>query len=428
MKLRAKFFIVFQNKNKKGLKITMRRRRNLSYDFHPLARASLIKQVNYDVWNIVRSYILKIWSGEIDDNAISVERVFSYVEPPGILGGVSLAGYDVFDNVIAEGKGLFAIVNYNGEDYIVSCVVNDNGFSSKGYFVSVAAEGEGIKVQVFLDELIKMSVKSSGYKGKILKIFYDEVSDGVKIKPVERTNITLDDIFIDDDVRADIKDFIDAVVNLSCDGMRYLFVGEPGTGKTDTMKAIINHCQDGNNQITVIISDAGCGVGPGAIFEFASIFSPVLVCIDDIDLMVGTREKGMIHKGLSNMLQILDGFVDIPGVFLIASTNDRELVDEAVRRPGRFDQIIEFGALEPRFYPEIVYRETQDQRFADVFKDDAVVEVLSNFGATGAFIVNLIKYLKRSRFEEKRYEPEFVIEVINRLRASFDILPAKFGF
>jgi hypothetical protein len=74
-----------------------------------------------------------------------------------------------------------------------------------------------------------------------------------------------------------------------------------------------------------------------------------------------------------------------------------------------------------------VLRETKDEKLAEIFKNQEVINSLK--GVTGAFLVNLIKYLMRPRFEKKRYEIEFVISTIKQLKNAFDPTNYnKFGF
>jgi len=236
-----------------------------------------------------------------------------------------------------------------------------------------------------------------------------------KFKVLPPPTITLDDIYLKD--KSDLEDFIEAVKRKN-QGLAYLFIGEPGTGKTDTVKAIIAQCLKSDG-ITVIEVDASCMIPLNVIFEFAEIFSPVLLCIDDIDLLVGTRDKLFSARELSSALQALDGFIENEDHYLIATTNDRRLVDFALRRPGRFDLIMEFSELDPEFYPNLVLRESKDGRLREVFKDEKVRRKLSNLKVTGAFIVTLVKHLLKPRYEETRYEPDTVLALIDKLQTSF---------
>jgi cell division protease FtsH len=387
-----------------------------------LPKSSIIHDLNYDLWNIIRSFILRLSTGELKDDEIKVENTLNYIDPPGILGSVSITGYDSFKNIITDGKTTFSLISYKGEKYILSLIDEHQNFK-----IAITPEEEGLNCENLLNEITQKAISNSGYRGKILKIFYDTMDETIKIRQIPKPNITLEDIFIDESIKNEINDFINCVTNLNFNSMRYLLVGDPGTGKTDTIKAIINHCHEKNNLLTTILTDASCGIGISKIFQFAQLFKPTLICIDDIDLIIGNREKNYNPRNLSSTLQTLDGFVDVEGIYLIATTNDKDLVDLSARRPGRFDLIIKFGPIDPRFYPNVVLRETKDEKLAEIFKNQEVINSLK--GVTGAFLVNLIKYLMRPRFEKKRYEIEFVISTIKQLKNAFDPTNYnKFGF
>ena len=382
--------------------------------------AAYYRQVPYEIFQAVKSYLLKFYMGDevsppADALPFAVEDVFSYVSP-GFLNLPMIVGFDPFDNFASAEQSFFAILTYKHKKYYISfSTIKDMGSTTYVIFV-VGEDPEELYSIELTNLLIKLAIRNSGYFGKFLKFSRptDNI-EGVKFKVLPPPNLTLDDIYLKD--KSDFEDFVEAVKRKN-QGLRYFFVGEPGTGKTDTVKAIIAECLKSNG-ITVIEVDAGCGVPLNYVFEYAEIFSPVLLCIDDIDLLVGSRENPFKARDLSIALQALDGFVENDDHYLIATTNDRKLVDFALRRPGRFDLIIEFSELDPEFYPKLVLRESKDERLHEVFKDEKIRRKLSNLKVTGAFIVTLVKHLLKPRYDETRYEPETVLALIDKLQVSF---------
>jgi SpoVK/Ycf46/Vps4 family AAA+-type ATPase len=93
---------------------------------------------------------------------------------------------------------------------------------------------------------------------------------------------------------------------------------------------------------------------------------------------------------LGTFLQKLDGFVG-SHLFVLATTNDKSSVDLAASRPGRFDQIIDMGVLEPRNYLDLVRRRTQDTELHALFGDQEVLDLLKEKAIVGAFLSNLVK-------------------------------------
>ena len=123
--------------------------------------------------------------------------------------------------------------------------------------------------------------------------------------------------------------------------------------------------------------------------EACEIFNPGVIVIDDIDLYLGNREKGGYTSLLGEFLSFFDG-VKKRKISLLASTNDKSLVDKAAERPGRFNVIIDFGYLD----------DEQTKAVANIHLDkkwqvEAVYDLLTGsidgkkVKVTGAFIANL---------------------------------------
>ena len=193
---------------------------------------------------------------------------------------------------------------------------------------------------------------------------------------VEAANITEDslgDIYLPAQINDNVQLFIKSVIhyNESKRPLRYLFAGKPGTAKTKIIRAIAKAC---TAKATFIFS-TGNERRIESLFEFAEMFSPVVLCIDDIDLMTGSRSEGLYTPRLASFLQKLDGFVR-QDFFLLATTNDKRLVDLAASRPGRFDLVIDVNLIEPRQYLELVKSKTQN---IDIINPETCVKNGYNF-------------------------------------------------
>lgn len=373
----------------------------------------------YDVFQAVKSYLLKLYLGDevtppAEELPFKVLEAFSYVSP-GFFTLPMIIGFDPLDNYTSSEQSFLAVVRYNKNRYYISLsIVKDIG---DHYIMFVVGESpEELYTIELTNLLIKLAIRNSGYYGKFLKFSQpSEIIERIKFKILPPPNLSLSDIYLKD--KSDLEDFVEAVKRKN-QGLRYLFVGEPGTGKTDTVRAIIAECLKADG-ITVIEVDASSGISLNVVFEYAEIFSPVLLCIDDIDILVGSRGNFFKPKELSSALQALDGFVEKDDHYLIATTNDRSLVDFALRRPGRFDLIIEFKELDPEFYSDLVLRESKDENLAEIFRDERIKRKLYNLKVTGAFITTLVKHLLKPRYDETRYNPETVIALIDKLHTAF---------
>lgn len=281
-------------------------------------------------------------------------------------------------------NALLGIVRFDEERYLLSIVTTED-MRRKVYLLIISGDvSKNFRPQELAEILLKEAVSNSGYMGKVLRVIHDDLSNRIVFKILPFPEINLEGIYLKEKLKSELIDFIEAVKQ-GKEGLRYLFGGESDTGKTETIRAIISECIRRNNKLTVIAVDAGCRMNLETVFEYAEIFEPVLLCIDDIDLLVGSRDSRLHSSNLSVGLQALDGFITKNNTFLIATTNDRTLVDRALKRPGRFDLILEFDALGPEFYPSLVFRETKDEKLAQVFKNENVVKRLSSLKVTGAF-------------------------------------------
>ncbi|MEO1562891.1 MAG: ATP-dependent zinc metalloprotease FtsH [Pseudomonadota bacterium] len=130
-----------------------------------------------------------------------------------------------------------------------------------------------------------------------------------------------------------------------------LLVGPPGTGKTLLARAIAGEAGvpffsiSGSDFVEMFV-----GVGASRVrdmFEQAKKNAPCIVFIDEIDA-VG-RHRGAGYGGgndereqtLNQLLVEMDGFESNEGVILIAATNRADVLDPALKRPGRFDRQVQ---------------------------------------------------------------------------------------
>ncbi|MBD2209486.1 ATP-dependent metallopeptidase FtsH/Yme1/Tma family protein [Nostoc linckia FACHB-104] len=131
-----------------------------------------------------------------------------------------------------------------------------------------------------------------------------------------------------------------------------LLVGPPGTGKTLLARAIAGEAGvpffsiSGSEFIELFV-----GVGAARVrdlFEQAKKQAPCIVFIDELDALGKSRagNGGFVggnderEQTLNQLLTEMDGFDANTGVIIIAATNRPEVLDPALRRPGRFDRQI----------------------------------------------------------------------------------------
>ncbi len=132
-----------------------------------------------------------------------------------------------------------------------------------------------------------------------------------------------------------------------------LLVGPPGTGKTLLAKALA-----GESKANFIAVDGsyfsamyyGAGVAKvKALFKLARKNAPCVLFIDEVD-GIGKRTRGgegpgsgaesELNRIINRVLVEMDGFDPLDNVVVVAATNHEDNIDEAMRRPGRFDMLV----------------------------------------------------------------------------------------
>ncbi len=128
-----------------------------------------------------------------------------------------------------------------------------------------------------------------------------------------------------------------------------LLYGPPGCGKTLLVRAIAteNSMTFFNVSVADILSK---WVGESEritkeIFRHARDKKPSIVFFDEIEALFTTRgvlDTSGVHKNIiAQILSEMDGLIEMEDVFVLGATNRPDLLDPALMRPGRFDEIIE---------------------------------------------------------------------------------------
>jgi len=151
-----------------------------------------------------------------------------------------------------------------------------------------------------------------------------------------------------------------------------LLHGPPGTGKTMLAKAVAG--ETSSNFITIggpeIVSKF-YGESEGKlreIFKEAEENAPSIIFIDEIDSIAPKRDEvsGEEERRIvAQLLSLMDGLNARGKVVVIGATNRPNAIDEALRRPGRFDREIEIGIPDRNGRYEILQIHTRGMPLAD---------------------------------------------------------------
>ena len=177
-----------------------------------------------------------------------------------------------------------------------------------------------------------------------------------------------------------------------------LLVGPPGTGKTLLARAVAGEANvpffsiSGSDFVEMFV-----GVGASRVrdmFEQAKKNAPCIIFIDEIDAVGRSRGAGIgggndeREQTLNQLLVEMDGFESNEGIIILAATNRPDVLDPALRRPGRFDREIDVGNPDITGREKIIKVHMRDVPLAsDV---DAKVIARGTPGFSGADLANLV--------------------------------------
>ena len=176
-----------------------------------------------------------------------------------------------------------------------------------------------------------------------------------------------------------------------------LLVGAPGTGKTLIARAVANAADCtfirlvGSELVQKFIGEGGRLVRE--LFQLARERRPAIIFIDEIDA-IGAKRLGMdttgdreVQRTLMQLLAEMDGFNALEDIGIIAATNRKDILDEALLRPGRFDRIIEVPIPNDEGRRKILRIHMQKLKLARDVDIDRLIPKTEGF--TGADIRNL---------------------------------------
>ncbi len=220
-----------------------------------------------------------------------------------------------------------------------------------------------------------------------------------------KNKVTFNDVAGADEEKAELQEIVEFLKNpqkFVQIGARIpkgvLLVGPPGTGKTLIAKAVAGEA--GVPFLSISGSDfVELYVGVGAsrvrdLFEQAKKNAPAIVFIDEIDAVGRQRGAGLggghdeREQTLNQLLVEMDGFGANEGVIVIAATNRKDILDNALLRPGRFDRQVYVGAPDVKGREAILKVHARNKQFDPDVKFSDIAKTTAGF--TGADLENLL--------------------------------------
>src|SRR5439155_22512608 len=228
---------------------------------------------------------------------------------------------------------------------------------------------------------------------------YDETTEGA-------VRITFADVAGIDEAKAELEEIVDFLK----DPKKYtrlggavpkgvLLVGAPGTGKTLLARAVAGEANVpffsmGASEFVEMI----VGVGASRVrdlFKQARDSAPAIIFIDELDAIGRARGSGVFsgsnseqEQTLNQILTEMDGFSSRQGIIVLAATNQPDVLDRALLRPGRFDRRVVVNLPDRTGRTEILKVHTRHVPLAA----DVTLEGLAAItpGFSGADLKNLV--------------------------------------
>ena len=177
-----------------------------------------------------------------------------------------------------------------------------------------------------------------------------------------------------------------------------LLLGSPGTGKTLLAKAVAGEAKvpffsmSGSEFVEMFV-----GVGASRVrdlFARARKNAPCIVFIDEIDAVGRKRGSGQgggndeREQTLNQLLVEMDGFGNEETIIVIAATNRPDVLDRALRRPGRFDRQVFVDRPDIKGRKEILEVHARGKKFAEDVNFETVAR--KTVGLVGADLANIL--------------------------------------
>lgn len=206
-----------------------------------------------------------------------------------------------------------------------------------------------------------------------------------------------------------------------------LLVGPPGTGKTLLAKAIAGEAGvpffscSGSEFVELYVGMGASRVRE--IFARAKKEAPSIIFIDEIDAVAKVRDRRLAsfsnderEQTLNQLLTELDGFESSSMVIVLAATNRADVLDPALRRPGRFDRIVMVESPDKNGREKILQVHVRKNKVPVAENVELKKVAAATSGFTGADLANLVNEaaLLAGRAKKKKVGKEDFASAVER--------------
>ena len=169
-----------------------------------------------------------------------------------------------------------------------------------------------------------------------------------------------------------------------------LLYGPPGCGKTYIARALSEEL--GHHFLEIVPSELASPYVHGSVIRIRELFdeaaqhAPSVVFIDEFEALVPVRSGlgGFQHhkaEEVNEILTHLNASSD-KRVFIIAATNQPEMIDPAVRRTGRLDKLIYVGPPDAEARKEMLLLHLRNRPLSDDFDAELIADQLQGYSAS----------------------------------------------
>jgi cell division protease FtsH len=334
-------------------------------------------------------------------------------------------GEGMYESLLEDGIRYYQNFK-DGRRLIIRFGIEENPDGIK-YFVRVflvMKKREEIFLRGFIQEIRKWIRNNHHLKGKKVK------PDGSFLK--NGREYTFEDIVLSQEIMAEIEDNI---IDFFKDRETYIqnglprkrgiiLYGQPGTGKTLLGKILCSQIEC--TFIWVTPSKISLPIEVSHLFEMARELSPTIIFMEDLDFYASNRSEygGGNVRILGEILNQMDGFEENGDVVVVATTNDIESIEPALKdRPSRFDRVLE---LKP---PDLSGRKKLLKKLLP--NQDGVDEILEKVaqridGFNGAQIHELVILAKKEALKLGDVNDHGIAEVtMSHFEAAIDKMKKK---